>query len=192
MFSVKLKADICEPWEGGSGYLLCLSDRYRWSFIQLLCQWGRSEMRVKISPLFTYKVEVWCIWYPFSFTELKKMLDLSYNIKHPSELPVDCLLMFLIAIWWESRLLRNDLVFKWITFLSVVPLKTELNYEILEKGHVRFWVQALKLSSSVNYRFIVNDKAITSAEVQPNICLLQNHSLLIIIFVVVIYKYIYK
>uniref|UniRef100_A0A8C1KZ41 Myomesin 2a n=1 Tax=Cyprinus carpio TaxID=7962 RepID=A0A8C1KZ41_CYPCA len=46
----------------------------------------------------------------------------------------------------------------------VVPLKTELNYEILEKGHVRFWVQAQKLSSSVNYRFIVNDKAITSAE----------------------------
>uniref|UniRef100_A0A671PJV7 Myomesin-2-like n=1 Tax=Sinocyclocheilus anshuiensis TaxID=1608454 RepID=A0A671PJV7_9TELE len=39
-----------------------------------------------------------------------------------------------------------------ISFL--VPLKTELNYEILEKGHVRFWVQALKLSSSVNYRFI--------------------------------------
>lgn len=51
--------------------------------------------------------------------------------------------------------------------LSVVPLKTELNYEILEKGHVRFWVQALKLSSSANYRFIVNDKAISSAEVQP-------------------------
>uniref|UniRef100_A0A671QCV8 Myomesin-2-like n=1 Tax=Sinocyclocheilus anshuiensis TaxID=1608454 RepID=A0A671QCV8_9TELE len=46
----------------------------------------------------------------------------------------------------------------------IVPLKTELNYEILEKGHVRFWVQAMKLSSSVNYRFIVNDKAITSAE----------------------------
>ncbi|XP_026131164.1 myomesin-2-like [Carassius auratus] len=46
----------------------------------------------------------------------------------------------------------------------IVPLKTELNYEILEKGHVRFWVQAQKLSSSVNYRFIVNDKAITSAE----------------------------
>ncbi len=61
------------------------------------------------------------------------------------------------------------------TFLSVVPLKTELNYEILEKGHVRFWVQALKLSSSVNYRFIVNDKAITSAEVQASTSLLQNH-----------------
>uniref|UniRef100_A0A8C1DHL3 Myomesin 2a n=1 Tax=Cyprinus carpio carpio TaxID=630221 RepID=A0A8C1DHL3_CYPCA len=65
--------------------------------------------------------------YSVNEEELKKMLDLSYNIKHP-----------------------------------IVPLKTELNYEILEKGHVRFWVQAKKLSSSVNYRFIVNDKAITS------------------------------
>uniref|UniRef100_A0A671Q7G1 Myomesin-2-like n=1 Tax=Sinocyclocheilus anshuiensis TaxID=1608454 RepID=A0A671Q7G1_9TELE len=67
--------------------------------------------------------------YSVNEEELKKMLELSYNIKHP-----------------------------------IVPLKTELNYEILEKGHVRFWVQAMKLSSSVNYRFIVNDKAITSAE----------------------------
>ncbi|XP_016331942.1 M-protein, striated muscle-like isoform X4 [Sinocyclocheilus anshuiensis] len=67
--------------------------------------------------------------YSVNEEELKKMQELSYNIKHP-----------------------------------IVPLKTELNYEILEKGHVRFWVQALKLSSSVNYRFIVNDKAITSAE----------------------------
>ncbi|XP_059393464.1 myomesin-2-like isoform X2 [Carassius carassius] len=67
--------------------------------------------------------------YSINEEELKKMQELSYNIRHP-----------------------------------IVPLKTELNYEILEKGHVRFWVQALKLSSSVNYRFIVNDKAITSAE----------------------------
>uniref|UniRef100_A0A8C2Q625 Myomesin 2a n=1 Tax=Cyprinus carpio TaxID=7962 RepID=A0A8C2Q625_CYPCA len=67
--------------------------------------------------------------YSVNEEELRKMQELSYNIKHP-----------------------------------IVPLKTELNYEILEKGHVRFWVQAQKLSSSVNYRFIVNDKAITSAE----------------------------
>ncbi|XP_051528125.1 myomesin-2 isoform X3 [Myxocyprinus asiaticus] len=67
--------------------------------------------------------------YTLSEEEHKKMLELSYNIRHP-----------------------------------IVPLKTELNYEILEKGHVRFWLQALKLSSSVNYRFIVNDKAISSAE----------------------------
>ncbi|XP_013885083.1 myomesin-2 [Austrofundulus limnaeus] len=48
----------------------------------------------------------------------------------------------------------------------VVPLKHSLNYEILEKGHVRFWVQAVKLSPSVSYRFIVNDKEVTSGEGQ--------------------------
>uniref|UniRef100_A0A672ZUS1 Myomesin-2-like n=1 Tax=Sphaeramia orbicularis TaxID=375764 RepID=A0A672ZUS1_9TELE len=46
----------------------------------------------------------------------------------------------------------------------VVPLKHGLNYEILEKGHVRFWLQAVKISSSVSYRFIVNDKEVTSGE----------------------------
>lgn len=49
---------------------------------------------------------------------------------------------------------------------TVVPLKHNLNYEILEKGHVRFWLQAVKLSPSVSYRFIVNDKAVTSGEVK--------------------------
>ncbi|XP_021175851.2 myomesin-2 isoform X4 [Fundulus heteroclitus] len=48
----------------------------------------------------------------------------------------------------------------------VVPLKHSLNYEILEKGHVRFWLQAVKLSPSVSYRFIVNDKEVTSGEGQ--------------------------
>ncbi|KAK7930063.1 hypothetical protein WMY93_006458 [Mugilogobius chulae] len=47
----------------------------------------------------------------------------------------------------------------------VVPLKHGLNYEILEKGHVRFWLQAVKLSSAVSYRFIVNDKEVTSGEI---------------------------
>ncbi|XP_065097677.1 myomesin-2 isoform X2 [Paramisgurnus dabryanus] len=67
--------------------------------------------------------------YTLNEDELKKMRELSYNIRHP-----------------------------------IVPLKTELNYEILEKGIVRFWVQAKKLSSAASYRFIFNDKAISSAE----------------------------
>lgn len=46
----------------------------------------------------------------------------------------------------------------------IVPLKHGLNYEILEKGHVRFWLQAVKISPSVSYRFIVNDKEVTSGE----------------------------
>ncbi|TSS35875.1 Myomesin-2 [Bagarius yarrelli] len=47
---------------------------------------------------------------------------------------------------------------------KVVPLKTELKYEVLEKGHVRFWLQAKKLSSAASYRFIFNDKEVTSSE----------------------------
>ncbi|XP_077380031.1 M-protein, striated muscle isoform X2 [Festucalex cinctus] len=46
----------------------------------------------------------------------------------------------------------------------VVPLKHGLNYEVLEKGHVRFWVQAVKITPSVTYRFVVNDKEVTSGE----------------------------
>ncbi|XP_034391157.1 myomesin-2 [Cyclopterus lumpus] len=46
----------------------------------------------------------------------------------------------------------------------VVPLKHGLNYEILEKGHVRFWLQAVKLSPAVSYRFIVNDKEVKTGE----------------------------
>ncbi|KAJ8364994.1 hypothetical protein SKAU_G00138250 [Synaphobranchus kaupii] len=46
----------------------------------------------------------------------------------------------------------------------IVPLKTGLAYEILERGRVRFWAQAQKLSSAVSYRFVVNDKEVTSSE----------------------------
>ncbi|KAL4659860.1 myomesin-2-like [Arapaima gigas] len=46
----------------------------------------------------------------------------------------------------------------------IVPLKTELAYEVLEKGRVRFWVQTIKMSSAVSYRFIVNDKEVSSGE----------------------------
>ncbi|XP_068583610.1 M-protein, striated muscle isoform X2 [Cebidichthys violaceus] len=46
----------------------------------------------------------------------------------------------------------------------VVPLKHGLSYEILPKGHVRFWAQAVKLSPSASYRFIVNDKEVKTGE----------------------------
>uniref|UniRef100_W5NJL7 Myomesin 2a n=1 Tax=Lepisosteus oculatus TaxID=7918 RepID=W5NJL7_LEPOC len=46
----------------------------------------------------------------------------------------------------------------------LIPLKKELSYEIFERGQVRFWLQAEKLSSAVNYTFIVNDREVTSSE----------------------------
>ncbi|XP_023680688.1 M-protein, striated muscle [Paramormyrops kingsleyae] len=46
----------------------------------------------------------------------------------------------------------------------IVPLKTELAYEVLERGRVRFWLQAARMSPAVSYRFIANDKQITTSE----------------------------
>ncbi|XP_039594681.1 M-protein, striated muscle isoform X2 [Polypterus senegalus] len=46
----------------------------------------------------------------------------------------------------------------------LIPLKTELSYEIFERGQVRFWLQAEKLSSAANYRFIINDLEVSNSE----------------------------
>ncbi|KAM3839045.1 myomesin-1 isoform 1-T1 [Vipera latastei] len=46
----------------------------------------------------------------------------------------------------------------------VVPLKSELAVEILEKGQMRFWLQAEKLSSNAKVNFIFNDKEIFNGE----------------------------
>uniref|UniRef100_A0A674F584 Myomesin 2a n=1 Tax=Salmo trutta TaxID=8032 RepID=A0A674F584_SALTR len=59
---------------------------------------------------------------------------------------------------------EDELIFS-LFLCPVVPLKHQLNYEVLEKGHVRFWLQCLKMSPAVTYRFIVNDKEVTSSDV---------------------------
>ncbi|KAM4693675.1 myomesin-2 isoform 2-T2 [Discoglossus pictus] len=45
-----------------------------------------------------------------------------------------------------------------------IPLKSELAYEILERGKVRFWIEAQNLSSETNYRFVVNDQEVKDSE----------------------------
>ncbi|XP_053317271.1 myomesin-2 isoform X1 [Spea bombifrons] len=45
-----------------------------------------------------------------------------------------------------------------------IPLKTELAYEILERGKVRFWIEAVNLSADTNYRFVVNDMEVKDSE----------------------------
>ncbi|XP_018430419.1 PREDICTED: myomesin-2 [Nanorana parkeri] len=45
-----------------------------------------------------------------------------------------------------------------------IPLKSELTYEILEKGRVRFWIEAQHLSAETNYRFVANDVEIKDSE----------------------------
>lgn len=50
-------------------------------------------------------------------------------------------------------------------FFLAVPLASELAVEILEKGEVRFWLQAEKLSGNAKANFIFNDKEIFNGEV---------------------------
>ncbi|XP_065106518.1 myomesin-2 isoform X1 [Paramisgurnus dabryanus] len=46
----------------------------------------------------------------------------------------------------------------------IIPLKAELAYKILERGRVRFWVQAEGISSAVTYKFFANDKELVNCE----------------------------
>ncbi|XP_069813833.1 myomesin-1 isoform X2 [Dendropsophus ebraccatus] len=46
----------------------------------------------------------------------------------------------------------------------IIPLKSELAVEILEKGQVRFWMQAEKLSNNAKANYVFNDKEIKHGE----------------------------
>ncbi|XP_068614382.1 myomesin-2-like [Brachionichthys hirsutus] len=69
--------------------------------------------------------------YSISPEELAKMLELSYDIRHP-----------------------------------IIPLKSELDYKILERGRMRFWLQAEEISTKVTYTFFANNKELSGAS--PN------------------------
>uniref|UniRef100_A0A8C3IAL4 Myomesin 2 n=1 Tax=Chrysemys picta bellii TaxID=8478 RepID=A0A8C3IAL4_CHRPI len=45
-----------------------------------------------------------------------------------------------------------------------IPLKSELAYEMFDKGEVRFWVQAESLSPNASFRFVVNDKEVVNSD----------------------------
>uniref|UniRef100_A0A673II11 Myomesin 2a n=1 Tax=Sinocyclocheilus rhinocerous TaxID=307959 RepID=A0A673II11_9TELE len=46
----------------------------------------------------------------------------------------------------------------------IIPLKTELAYKILERGRMRFWLQAEGISSAVTYKFFANNKKLVNCE----------------------------
>lgn len=48
----------------------------------------------------------------------------------------------------------------------VIPLKSELAVEMLEKGRVRFWLQAEKISGDAKIEYVFNDVAISQGEVR--------------------------
>ncbi|XP_061084422.1 myomesin-2 isoform X2 [Conger conger] len=46
----------------------------------------------------------------------------------------------------------------------IIPLKSELAYKILERGRMRFWLQAEHISPAVTYQFFKNDKQFVKSE----------------------------
>uniref|UniRef100_A0A672ZI78 Myomesin-2-like n=1 Tax=Sphaeramia orbicularis TaxID=375764 RepID=A0A672ZI78_9TELE len=43
----------------------------------------------------------------------------------------------------------------------IIPLKSELDYKILERGRMRFWLQAEEISTNVTYKFFANNKELS-------------------------------
>ena len=59
-------------------------------------------------------------------------------------------------------------LYPYVHFFSplVIPLKSELAYKILERGRMRFWLQAEGISSNVTYKFFANNKELSGADVR--------------------------
>lgn len=66
------------------------------------------------------------------------------------------------SCWGTGKVYASFLSF----FFVAVPLVSELAVEILEKGEVRFWLQAEKLSGNAKANFVFNDKEIFNGEVR--------------------------
>nr|XP_034965839.1 myomesin-2 isoform X1 [Zootoca vivipara] len=51
-----------------------------------------------------------------------------------------------------------------------IPLKSELTYEILDHGQVRFWLQAESISAAASYRFVINDSEVVNSDTHKIKC----------------------
>ena len=82
-------------------------------------------------------------------------------------------------------MLENEYQYNWLPIsllclfllFIAVPVKSELAVEILEKGQVRFWMQAEKLSGNAKVNYIFNEKEIFEGPVGFTLFRLFNVSL---------------
>uniref|UniRef100_A0A3Q3KHH9 Myomesin 1a (skelemin) n=1 Tax=Mastacembelus armatus TaxID=205130 RepID=A0A3Q3KHH9_9TELE len=64
----------------------------------------------------------------------------------------------------ESLLLCSSAWFNKIWFSPVIPFKTEMAMELLEKGRVRFWTQVEKCTSACQVEYVFNDLIISHGQ----------------------------
>lgn len=68
--------------------------------------------------------------------------------------PINCLSS------WTASVSCPTLLFK-----LVIPLKSDLGVELLEKGRVRFWLQADKFSANGKVDYVFNESTLSQGEV---------------------------
>lgn len=61
---------------------------------------------------------------------------------------------------WTASVSCPTLLFK-----LVIPLKSDLAVELLEKGRVRFWLQADKISANGKVDYVFNESSLSQGEV---------------------------
>lgn len=93
------------------------------------------------------------------FTELKRLLVISHDHKFPGES---------VSMSQARRGPDSFLFVKVVSpssFAPVIPLKSDLAVELLEKGKVRFWLQADKMTANGKVDYIFNDNAVSQGDV---------------------------
>lgn len=92
-------------------------------------------------------------------TGLKDLLKISHEHKFPSKYSCRCALVR-VHVGNVFERIRSTCCLS-----AVIPLKSELAVELLEKGRVRFWLQAEKMSANGKVEYVFNDNMISQGEV---------------------------
>lgn len=53
-----------------------------------------------------------------------------------------------------------------LLYQPVIPLKSDLAVELMEKGRVRFWLQADKISANGKVDYVFNESSVSQGEVR--------------------------
>lgn len=140
----------------GASSSFTLSEEGRLTLVPVVITSARFSTRIDL-VLHPY-------WPPhLSLSELKRLLKLSHDHKFPSEWFCGFFFIhFCVICWssWTASVSRLTPLFK-----LVIPLKSDLAVELLEKGRVRFWLQADKISANGKVDYVFNESSLSQGEV---------------------------
>lgn len=90
-------------------------------------------------------------------------------ISHDHKFPSECFSITAVSKYvttWTVFFFKLTLTLSSsFLFKLVIPLKSELAVEMQEKGRVRFWLQAEKMSANGKVDYVFNDNLLSQGEV---------------------------